>query len=166
MLWVDSLLELLNCLTAACFRQGTTGLEGVSCIRLRNPLSSRRSPLDEEARLHIGPPPFSREAVPPSQAEAQQSMASQAWLRETLPVPSADPIEESGFSAEDFHRAARDGLRGRPVRPSVHRLFGSCGHFYPEAMLRDLEHAVEDIVTQMIDLAFRVHPDITRPSEE
>ena len=75
-LWVDSLIDLLNCLLAAIDGDGQLmGLEGVRCIRLSKELTSRRCPPDTDAQFTLGPPPFHREAAAPIQEEAQRHMA-------------------------------------------------------------------------------------------
>ena len=90
------------------------GFEGVRCIRLSRELISRRCPPDTDALLTLGPPPFHREAEAPTQEEAQRHMAYQATNGGAWPVPSADPVEGSGFAAADFYRAAQDDSHGRP----------------------------------------------------
>ncbi len=129
-------------------------------------LTSRRCPQDTDPQLSLGPPPFHREAEAPTQEEAQRHMAHQATNDGAWTVPSADPVEGSGFSAADFYRAAQDGSRGRPIRPAVQQLTEAWGHVLPEPFFRDLEFAVEDVCTQLLVQAFRIHPDITRPARD
>ncbi len=130
-------------------------------------LSSRRVSPDADPPISLEPPDFHREAEAPTQAEAQRFMFQQAARGGSWAVPSADPVEGTGFTAQDFYRtAAGGGSHGRPIRPSVHELFSSWGHLLPEEFFQDFEFAVKDIISQLLVLAFRVHSDITRPEAD
>ncbi len=83
----------------------------------------------------------------PTQAELLHSMAWQAGPPAALPVPAADPVENAGFSAQDFYRAANSGVSGRPIRRDIHRMFATWGHYMPEQFFADLQNEVDSTST-------------------
>ncbi len=156
--WVHSLQDLLDFIIAIVNDESSSFMlpPGITAIRLASCPFSR-------AQISLQPPPFPREAAAPSQQQAQQSMFCRATRGGSWPVPSADPVEGTGFTAQDFYRlAAGESSGGLPIRPTIQELFEDWGHVFPEEFFQDSLFAIERVVAQIIVTAFGVHPDVTQ----